>query len=1200
MRRSESVNLPIQFRRQVLIIAVSVMVLFLVIPSAALADHFRIEKVTLPFQGNPTLVAAFTPQHFMVADPQMRLYRYRDGEWSSPLSPPSGNWRYVRYFARGENDIYAAALSLDYETRIYHLIAGNWVFDGLDVPQPLLHLQELEDGSLWLSGDWGLLYEKVDKVWKRVHLTTGNHILAIDGPSRDKFWYGARGDGLFLRFLGADIPVEIPGHESVDFKELHFDGEKIVVGLRNGKMYSVTGDTVRQWKPTGTERAEWKGMGEDGRTYIFAAPGHFLLYRDGVMHDYALPYDIVRDVKVMAGDVSLIVTRDGDELVIGWPDKGTFFYDLTSSLRIGGSPGDMTAGCAITDLNDDDLPELFILNIGPSPYNQLFLANERGNTYSDITKSSGIDRSSGAEQLVIGDVNGDAFEDLILLFQDTVGYRLELMINAGGDHFEPPRRIKFQEPTPDSPADMILVDEDRDGDLDLLLTYYYGSGSERRGGNTLLVNNGWGGFSQKSNIGDLEARGWNQMTLFADFTDNGWLDALVLKRWINSSFLVGGKEGFSIDTLAIPDLGVEGKTSALAADIDRDGDLDIVLAVQDITLRILLNDGQGRFTDATDQLVPSVARNSNKTGNLSGADINGDGWLDLLIGGGRDTRGGNLVLLGSAQGFQESTIRLGLKEPAVTEMMPLDVDADGDLDIFGYRFGTNVLWINPQDGSDFLGLDLRGAGSNPSAWHARWWVYEAGHLNQPDYLLADGQLNAHSSTASLAYGGESVRVGVAGYDLVDVRVKFYGGSDHTYLGLKTGRVHILREHPVPLQVLFLAPSRVVAILSCDGIQRHLFGFIIIMSLLLLELQLGTQRLFWQVQTSLFITLVSLTVYWFVLTLSLESESAFKYLIAPLATTVFIGVSLGFSFWQRHHTKASRGQILDDLLEHLLVFAHGAWASSNLDSIRRLSEFALRSESVEPGHYEQLNERWKTWVEMTYPNLSKIVELAKPLRILPGSVDRLEDCKVQLNTILSDNGNWQTKGLDERAGIANQLVSIIDELRENLRRLRDAVYRRFSCDVGEVLHRTLGELAGEFERAGVPLPHVVADEGRVWGLIRGWELADIVDNGLRNALWAVGQSPEKRIELQLQHHTGRIQIHVRDTGIGVPEGEEEAIFEEGYSRSGGTGHGLAQARRILNRYGGNLFLTESQPGEGSTFTIQLNEGREILETTNSHY
>ncbi|WP_202879287.1 ATP-binding protein [Nocardioides cynanchi] len=75
-------------------------------------------------------------------------------------------------------------------------------------------------------------------------------------------------------------------------------------------------------------------------------------------------------------------------------------------------------------------------------------------------------------------------------------------------------------------------------------------------------------------------------------------------------------------------------------------------------------------------------------------------------------------------------------------------------------------------------------------------------------------------------------------------------------------------------------------------------------------------------------------------------------------------------------------------------------------------------------------------------------------------------------------------------------------------------------------------------------------------------------------------------------TGRdLVVAVRDTGPGIPEEDRERIFDSfqqggrGAPKAEGTGLGLTLSRRIVQLFGGRLWL-ESEEGRGSTFTFSL--------------
>jgi signal transduction histidine kinase/CheY-like chemotaxis protein len=99
--------------------------------------------------------------------------------------------------------------------------------------------------------------------------------------------------------------------------------------------------------------------------------------------------------------------------------------------------------------------------------------------------------------------------------------------------------------------------------------------------------------------------------------------------------------------------------------------------------------------------------------------------------------------------------------------------------------------------------------------------------------------------------------------------------------------------------------------------------------------------------------------------------------------------------------------------------------------------------------------------------------------------------------------------------------------------------------------------------------------------------------LRNLLSnAVKYTDEGEVRLAVATAPGRVEFRVSDTGPGIPEGQLERVFEEFYqvpgTRRGGTGLGLAYARRLAGLLDGELTLT-SEPGRGTTALLSLPHG-----------
>jgi hypothetical protein len=310
---------------------------------------------------------------------------------------------------------------------------------------------------------------------------------------------------------------------------------------------------------------------------------------------------------------------------------------------------------ALADFNGDGLTDMFIADHGPETAHppgaqNLILIQKPPGIVSDETSFRLPPHSDFSHSCAVGDIDGDGDIDIYVGNINEGDSGPYFLINNGAGVFNEDqtripavitdRQIKY--------TSSFLLDFDKDGDNDLVLGRMdIGERDE------ILLNDGTGHFIYAP-----------ANTLPPRFKGSDW-----------------------------------GTIDISSADFDGDSWPDLLMAtvkgIQKCGIQLLLNNRDGTYRDATAQVPYSQPETNCWIIWLVPADVDGDGWTDfLMIGAGQEIR---LFLNRGKARFIDGTDLLPMtiweqfNYVAFNDVLPADVDGDGDMDLFMCKGGAEFF-----------------------------------------------------------------------------------------------------------------------------------------------------------------------------------------------------------------------------------------------------------------------------------------------------------------------------------------------------------------------------------------------------------------------------------------------------------------------------------------------------------------------------
>ena len=370
-------------------------------------------------------------------------------------------------------------------------------------------------------------------------------------------------------------------------------GFKGLAQLKSGAIMAVEGKLGLEWKGRvervgDAEEMVWRIARFETRSFHFAE-GPEPLFSD--VGDIAFDYDAWR--RAVASPRDEIITNVVLDIRHGELKMDDHLANVTTDQEAGGDGAMDTTQAVVVDVDRDGFDDFYMTGAGAA---SVFFRNNGDGTFSDITKSLGLDQKN-VYSAAFGDLDNDGDPDAFLSMFNRDG-ATRYLVNENGRFVDRTDTLDLKLPNMVIPIN--IADYNNDGLLDVYLSTYVNSylpavflANERARLETGVYPDTFPWLDKDIARDVLTRNRDNGHPVSHAYGPPNWL---LVNR---------GKGRFE----RAADAGVEGQFNTLSSawsDLDLDGDMDLYVVAEGGPNELFRNNGDGTFTEVTNAVTGEI------------------------------------------------------------------------------------------------------------------------------------------------------------------------------------------------------------------------------------------------------------------------------------------------------------------------------------------------------------------------------------------------------------------------------------------------------------------------------------------------------------------------------------------------------------------------------------------------------------------